>query len=171
MEHLSNELIQMVACEAGRRETCVYCTRNRRNSCSSMCLSFQLNPSAPVHACPMPKQAPPLHPKRDVQRKQSERKDYRLFYETLAYVAKTVCQETQCDTITNLTAEPVRLYCSHRDLNRSSVSVATNYYVLCQHYCFFINTFINVSINNIVLQMQLLAWGVDFTCRVHGRWL
>ena len=50
----------------------------------------KLNPSTPV---PAPKQAPPLHPERDVQRQQSERKDYRLFCETLAYVANTVCQK------------------------------------------------------------------------------
>ena len=55
-------------------------------------LVTKLNPSAPT---PAPKQAPPLHPERDVRRQQSERKDYRLFYETLAYVAKTVCQKTQ----------------------------------------------------------------------------
>ena len=61
----------------------------------------KLNPSAPA---PAPKQAPSLCPERDVRRQQSERKDYGLFYETLAYVAKTVCQETQRDTITNLIA-------------------------------------------------------------------
>ena len=79
-------------------------------------LVTKLNPSVPG---PAPKQAPPLHPERDVRRQQSERKDYRLFYETLAYVAKTVCQKTQRNTIKNLTAEPVRLRCSHRDLNVS----------------------------------------------------
>ena len=73
-------------------------------------------PPEPIRASASPKQAPPLRPGRDVRRQQSER---RLFCETLAYVTKTVCQETQRDTITNLTAEPVRLRCSHRDLNVS----------------------------------------------------
>ena len=75
-------------------------------------LVTKLNRSAPT---PAPKQAPPLHPERDVRRQQSERKDYRLFYETLAYVANT----SAYNTITNLTAEPVCLHCSHHDLNVS----------------------------------------------------
>jgi len=117
-------------CKQGDAETSA--ARKRRNSCDSMRLWFHLN----HHASTCPKQAPPLRPERDV-RQQSERKDYRLFYETLAYVANTACQETQLNTTTNLTAEPARLRCSHRDLNqcqhpcwiclRSSVSVATNY--------------------------------------------
>ena len=71
----------------------------------------------------LPQQAPPLRPGRDVRRQQSERRDYRLLCETLAFAAKTVCQETQRDTITNLTAEPVRLRCSHRDLIVSAASM------------------------------------------------
>ena len=105
-------------CKQGYGETSAYCARKGRNSCGSMCLGLntKLNPSAPPLA---PKQAPSLCPERDVQRQQSERKDYRLFYETLAYVAKTLCQVTLPNTITNLTVEPVRLRCSHRDLNVS----------------------------------------------------
>ena len=74
----------------------------------SMHTWFHLVPE-PIRASACPKQAPPLCPESDVRRQQSERKDYRLFYETLAYVAKTLCQETLHDTITNLTAEPVCL--------------------------------------------------------------
>ena len=73
-----------------------------------------------------------------------------------------MCQETQGDTITNMTVEPVHLHCSHHNLNvsvhdgrclRSSESVATNYScfvsaVLCFYQRFF---FMAVSINNIVV--------------------
>ena len=82
-------------------------------------LDAPLVPPEPIRTSACPKQAPPLCPGGDVRTQQSERKDYRLFCETLAYVTKTVCQETQRDTITNLTAEPVRLRCSHHDLNVS----------------------------------------------------
>ena len=98
----------------GDAETSVYCTRKRLNSCGSMHTWFHLVPE-PIRTSACAKQAPPLRPERDVRRQQSERKVYRLFYETLAYVAKTLCQETLCDTITNLTAEPVCLCCSHHN--------------------------------------------------------
>ena len=83
----------------------------------------------------------------------------------VAYLAKTVCQETQCDTITNLTAEPVRLHCSHRDLNVSihdgcsSVSVATNYLCFVSTYIVFLSSFFNVSINNIVVANAACSLG------------
>ena len=60
-----------------------------------------------------------LHPSTPTAFESSRVKDYRLFYETLAYVAKTMYQKTQCDIITNLTVDPVRLQCFHRDLNVS----------------------------------------------------
>ena len=95
-------------------------------------MAKQLRLGAPL----VPPEPIQYSPERDVQSQQSERKDYRLFCETLAYVAKTVCQDTQGDTITNLTAERVHLHCSHHDLDvsihdkiclHSSISVATNY--------------------------------------------
>lgn len=43
-------------------------------------------------------------------------------------MAKTVvCQKPQGDTITNLTAKPVRLHCSHQDSNVSMGDVGSNY--------------------------------------------
>ena len=101
-------------CKQGNAETSAYCSRKRRNCCGSMRLWFHLNPYTPG---PAPKQAPPLYP--DNAFESSRVKDYRLFYETLAYVAKTMYQKTQCDIITNLTVDPVRLQCFHRDLNVS----------------------------------------------------
>ena len=60
---------------------------------------------------PAPKEGPPLSP----HSKAAERKE--TLQTILASVAKTVCQETQADTITNLT---VRLHCSsHLNLNVS----------------------------------------------------
>ena len=77
-----------------------------------------------------------------------------------------MCQ-TQGDTIINLAAEPVHLHCSRHNFNvsihdgiclHSSMSVATNY--LCFVPCVFINTFFNVSINNIVVA-NVMQMGVD----------
>ena len=134
MEHLSNELFKQ-----GDAKTSVYYPRKRRKQ---LWLDAPLVPPEPIRASASPKQAPPLRPGRNVRRQQSER---RLFCETLAYVTKTVCQETQRDTITNLTAEPIRLRCSHRDLDLLTF-VRLIIYVLYQQYCVFIITFFNVSI-------------------------
>ena len=146
--------------------------QKRGNSCSSM--------RAPL--APPTKLSPPqkkLHPsilKENIWRQQSERKGYRLFYETLAQMPKTMSR-TQRGTITNLTAEPVSLHCSHHDLNvsihdgiclRLSVSEATNYLSFVSTIVCFIDTLFNVSINNIVVTNAALAWGVDSTCGVHG---
>ena len=95
----------------------------------------------------------------------------------LCHKCRRPCQETQGDTITNLTAEPVSLHCSHHDLNvsihdgiclRLSVLEATNYLSVVSTIVCFIDTLFNVSINNIVVTNAALAWGVDSTCRVHG---
>ena len=56
--------------------------REKGETAAARCaLVTKLNPSV---LAPAPKQAPPLCPERDIRRQQSERKDYRLFYETLA---------------------------------------------------------------------------------------
>ena len=115
MEHLSSELFRWL--QAGRRRNFCLLPAEKAKQLRLDAPRRLWNPSAPAPR--LPQQAPPLHPGRDVRRQKSERRDYRLFCETLAYVTKTVCQETQRDTITNLTAEPVRLRCSHRDLNVS----------------------------------------------------
>ena len=137
----------------------------RTKKAKQLRLDAPMVPRQPICASTCPKQAPPLRPERDIQRQQSERKDYRLFCQILAYVTKTTCQETQRDTITNLTAKQVRLHCSHCDLNvgihdgiclRLSVSVATNYLCFVSTILCFYEHFFNVIL---FLQMQLLTWG------------
>ena len=145
----------------GDAETSVYCARKRQNSCGSMHPWFHLVPE-PIRTSACPSCKLRLCPERDVRRQQSKRKDYRLFYETLAYVAKTLCQETLCDTITNLKAEPVHLRCSHSDLN---VSIHDGFVYVGpsqQQLCFINNTVFLSTLflmYPLLLQMQLVAWG------------
>ena len=91
-------------------------------------------------------------------------------------MTKTVCQETQCDTITNLTVELSALFQQKIEC-RGTIHDGFVYVHWCQYelivrVCinntvFFINTFINVSQNNIVVEILTLPWG--WTLHVESR--
>ena len=108
-------------CKQGDAETSVYCAKKVKQLrlnvplvppepiCASVCPWFHLNPSVPASA---PNKLRPTVPKETFEGSRAKGKttDYSV---KLWHVAKTVCQETQRDTITNLTAEPVPSACQH----------------------------------------------------------
>ena len=110
---------------------------------------------------PALKQAPPLSPKSNFQRQQSERNDHKP--QNFGINGKDRVSRSSPSllfTITNLTDESVCLHCSHHNLNvsihdwicsRVSMSVATNYSCFVSTIMCFYQHFFNVSINNSVV--------------------
>ena len=153
IEHLSNELFRWL--QTGlRRNFCLLRAKKVKQLQLNAPLVIKLNPSAPA---PAPKQAP----SQNRRSKAAERKErLQTILWNFGICGKDhVSKNSAYNTVTNLTAEPVRLHYSHHNLNVSIhdgfVYIRPSQY---QQYCVFINTF-SVMCTNVAL-----AWGVDSTC-------
>ena len=117
MEHFSNKLFRWL--QAGQRQN--FCLL-RTKKAKQLWLDAPLVPPEPIRTSACQTSSAPTTKETfegsSLSRVKGKITDYSM--KLVAYIVKkTACQETQRDTITNLTAEPVCLHCSHRDLNVS----------------------------------------------------
>ena len=149
IEHLSNELFRWL--QTGLcRNFCLLRAKKVKQLRLNAPLVIKLNLSMPA---PATKQAPSW--KRRLKAAEWKERLQTILWNFGICGKDHVSKISVYNTITNLTAEPVRLHYSHHNLN---VSIHDGFVYVCpsqyQQYCAVINTF---SINNIdcCVQMQL----------------